>query len=275
MSGTNVRPNHAQPWVRHSLVNGIWLPDKEAGAAAPEAAPAGPTPAVAPPQGPYRRRSGYRPEWVRGLSPLERLTDAAMSTLLRDRPMREQVARLAGERPPCLAAGFPARLAVAHADAHASAGCRAWLNSTVALCREVGCPSLEAMLFQIEASSVGLSPGSVVYWGLRAHPGKAGPRRPVGQIDSPARLLLARRWHHPGTTWEDVSERLGLALGDWIETFRHRGQRLATRRATGLMGPPEAAARWQPGREPATRCARASPKSSASWPRTCPAWPTG
>jgi hypothetical protein len=217
MSGTNVRPNHAQPWVRHSLVNGIWLTDKEAGAAAPEAAPVGPTPAVAPPQGPYRRRSGYRPEWVRSLSPLERLTDAAMSMLLRDRAMRERVARLAGERPPCLAADFPVRLAVAHADAHASADCRGWLNSTVDLCREVGCPSLGSMLFQIEASSVGLPPGSVVYRGLRAHPGKAGPRRPVGQIDSPARLLLARRWHHPGTTWEDVSERLGLALGDWIE----------------------------------------------------------
>ena len=226
MSGTNVRSIHAQrTWVRHTLVNGKWAQEKEASTAASvlqeESRRSDAGTAAAPPQGPPRRRSGYRPEGWPVLSPTERLTDAAMSLLRRDAAMVERVDRLVKERPACLPADFATRLAAAHAEehagVHAAGDCRAWLRSVVALCRDVGWPSLGAMLLQLGAVRDGLPFGSWVYRGIRADPPEAGPRRAFGQIDSPARLLLARRWHRPGRTWEDVSEQLGLAVGDWIE----------------------------------------------------------
>jgi hypothetical protein len=143
-----------------------------------------------------------------------------MDALRRDEAMGERVIALARARPFCAGLRYetPTRLIVTHAMSGGHVKCRAWIRSAAALCREAGCPNIEAMLFQVTEALEGLPPGVLRYWGGRARHGQAGPRRARGQIDSPARLLLARRWHRRlGATWEGVAEKLGDEVAGWIE----------------------------------------------------------
>ena len=154
----------------------------------------------------HEGRRGYGPQ-DRRLSPAEGLAFASMQLLYRDDELGIGIKRLSHERPTCpeIAWGVPTRSAVEHVR-HASQKhktCRVWLEELVKVARELGCPSLDLMLLQLEAATRGIHPGGIASTRLRSRsdrkPGDpASIRRQAGTIDRPARDLLARRAHAVG-----------------------------------------------------------------------------
>jgi hypothetical protein len=148
-------------------------------------------------------RVGHGPR-NRYLTALERLTFAAMSQLFRDDDLGQKVAAAAASRPSCLGLGpdVPTRYLVTHvtSGSHAVGDCREWLATVVQLADQIGCPSLDAVLIQVDAALKGIRPGLLRATRLRngaeqPPDGFARPRRPRGTQNRPARDLLARRAH--------------------------------------------------------------------------------
>lgn len=151
-------------------------------------------------------RQGYGPQ-ERRLTPIERLTFAAVELLYRDDLLGDRIRQASTRRPACsgLHPAAPTRFLVDHViqGSHAAGACRTWMAEVVAIARVAGILSLDAMLFQVEAARHGLRPGRGV--ATRLGPadapecdGGASPRRPVGIRNRPARDLLARRAHAAG-----------------------------------------------------------------------------
>jgi hypothetical protein len=151
-------------------------------------------------------RRGYGPKG-RHLSATDTLTIASMDLLRRDDDIGIEVDRLARERPSCdlLDPMVPTRLAVEHARnaVREHPDCLEWMREVVAVAWRLGCPSLDAMRWQFEATARQIQPGVIASTRLRRdrRPLTGSPtsvRRPRGTIDRPARDLLARRAHEVG-----------------------------------------------------------------------------
>jgi hypothetical protein len=149
---------------------------------------------------------GYGPEG-RHLSATDTLTLASMDLLWRDDDIGIEVARLARERPSCeiLDPMVPTRHAVEHARnaVREHADCLEWMRELVTVAWRLGCPSLDAMRWQVEAKDRQVRPGAMASTRLRQDrrpraDSPASVRRPQGTIDRPARDLLARRAHEAG-----------------------------------------------------------------------------
>jgi hypothetical protein len=172
-------------------------------------------------------RQGYGPQ-ERQLTPIERLTFAAVELLYRDDLLGDRIRQASTRRPTCsgLHPAAPTRFLVDHVTqgSHAAGACRIWMAEVVAIARVAGIPSLDATLLQVEAARRGLRPGGGVATRLGAadapeRDGSASPRRPAGIRHRPARDLLARRAHAAGGL---------VALRTQIATARQaRGVKLA------------------------------------------------
>jgi hypothetical protein len=144
-------------------------------------------------------RRGYGPQG-RQLAPIEHLTFAALELLYRDDLLGERIRKASAWRPTCsgLHPAAPTRFLVDHVThgGHAAGACRTWMAEVVAIARVAGIPSLDAMLFQVEAARRGLRPGRVANTRLRSadavHELRGVRRRPT-------RDLLARRAHQAGS----------------------------------------------------------------------------
>lgn len=140
-------------------------------------------------------RRGYGPQG-RQLTPIEHLTFAALELLYRDDFLGGRIRQASAGRPTCsgLHPAAPTRFLVDHVTrgGHAEGACRTWMAEVVAIARVAGIPSLDAMLFQVEAARSGLRPGRVRNTRLRS----ANVVHKLGGVRRrPARDLLARRAH--------------------------------------------------------------------------------
>ena len=133
---------------------------------------------------------------------------AAMDLLHRDDDLIGRVRSHGLRRPACPVLAhvdMPTRWILDHVNRgdHATGYCREWVAHTIALCRALGCPSLDAMLAQVAWSREGVRPGKLRATRLRPRDGSPDapsgpPRRPSGTMNRPARDLLARRAHAAG-----------------------------------------------------------------------------
>ena len=144
-------------------------------------------------------RQGYGPQGLR-LTPIERLTYAALELLCRDDPLWGRIRQASAGRPTCsgLHPAAPTRFLVEHVTrgGHAAGECRTWMAEVVAIARVAGIPSLDAMLFEVEATRTGLRPSLVRTTRLRS----ANAVHKLGGVRRrPARDLLARRAHQAGS----------------------------------------------------------------------------
>ena len=137
------------------------------------------------------------------MTPVERLTFAAMELLYRDDELVTRIEQLAERRPACpgLSADVPTRFVVKHGSGGDHPACHRWLREVVRVCRILGCPSLDTMLRQMVYLNEGLRPGRLRATRLRRperDPHADSVKRPRGTINRPARDLLARRAHGAG-----------------------------------------------------------------------------
>jgi hypothetical protein len=170
---------------------------------------------------------------LHGLAPLsatERLTVAALELLSRDPGWRSRLDRLASDRPSCPFRAGPAKAAISHAgrerdDAHPT--CGEWLARAATFSYDIGCPSLPALLGQMELKRTMSAPGRTYRYGsMVVHRLAADARRPprsrTGIIDKPAFLLLTRKWRgEPGDgarrrTLEEVTGMWLDVVDDWL-----------------------------------------------------------
>jgi hypothetical protein len=151
----------------------------------------------------HESRRGYGPTG-RHLSAIDTLMFGSMRLLYRDDELGVEVHRLARERPSCgrLKPAVPTRFVVEHARSAVGVhhGCLVWLREVRAIALRLGCPSLDAVRWQLELSERRFRPGAMATTRLRRDPqpppgAPSSVRRPGGTIDRPARDLLAWRAH--------------------------------------------------------------------------------